>query len=385
MPTLPRLLSPATDRSAARRPSWAWSALLLLTVLHTLWVLAGSRPEELRVLIGNLVFLPIYALAAVLTYRAARAHEGKLRRAWSFISAALLAWGLGQVAYTYLDLTHRAVPFPSVADVGFLLFVPLFLTGVLHLCAPTSSRTQILTFVLDVLIIMLTVAGLVLPWVQRSVFAFDLSFAALAHPTSDLLLVTILVFLLGHPGNPGRTHAGLLGLGVLAFSGAHVGYGYLSAGGTYQVGQIIDPLWNWGAVMFALAAHRSTQPGHAGQTVRGRWGRLAPRALQFLPYVAITVSFARMFLPSPAGSWTPALNGIAMTVAFLVLLRLLVAEFQNARLTRWLRVQAYTDALTGLPNRAALYEQLPVFIARAGAAPRSVGAVHRPRPFQTRQ
>lgn len=338
--------------------------LIVLTSLHTLWVMGGAQPEALRVWIGNLAFLPIYALAALLTASAARSHQGKLRRAWRFITVALLAWGLGQVAYTYLDVTERTVPFPSVADVGFLLFVPLFLTGVLHFVSVPASRTYVAVFMLDVLIIMLTVAGLVLPWAEQGPLALKPSLATLAHPFSDLLLlVTLLVFTLRQP-NSGRAQPALLALGVLAFSAAHVGYGYLSAERTYHVGQVIDPLWNWGAVMFALAACRSTLPPGMNTARQKRWSRLAPRTLQLLPYAAITLSFVGMFQPSAEGSWAPLFS---MAVAALVLVRLLIAEFQNGRLTRQLHTQAYTDSLTGLPNRAALYEALPAIVARAVA------------------
>jgi hypothetical protein len=47
------------------------------------------------------------------------------RMAWVFLGASSFSWAIGQAVWCYYDLFRRvAVPFPSLADVGYLTAVP---------------------------------------------------------------------------------------------------------------------------------------------------------------------------------------------------------------------------------------------------------------------
>jgi hypothetical protein len=47
------------------------------------------------------------------------------RRTWKLLGASALSWGCGQAAWTwYENLLGREVPFPSLADVGYLARPP---------------------------------------------------------------------------------------------------------------------------------------------------------------------------------------------------------------------------------------------------------------------
>ena len=54
---------------------------------------------------------------------AARRTAGHRRRAWAWLSAGTGAWAAGQAVWSFYEVVlGREVPFPSLADVGFLLF-----------------------------------------------------------------------------------------------------------------------------------------------------------------------------------------------------------------------------------------------------------------------
>ena len=57
---------------------------------------------------------------------AVAARPGGPTRAWRLLGLACLSWGCGQAAWTwYESVLGREVPFPSIADIGYLAFVPL--------------------------------------------------------------------------------------------------------------------------------------------------------------------------------------------------------------------------------------------------------------------
>src|SRR6185436_3072688 len=58
---------------------------------------------------------------------ARRSPNGPL--AWALVGAGVVAWGLGQAVWTYYEVWLSAeVPFPSLADAGYLTF-PLLAAG----------------------------------------------------------------------------------------------------------------------------------------------------------------------------------------------------------------------------------------------------------------
>src|SRR6187551_1485296 len=70
-------------------------------------------------------------IAAPMAAAAARRTVGRERVAWFLLAAASLAWGLGQLLWTWFEVIDGTeAPFPSWADVGFLAAVPFLLAGV---------------------------------------------------------------------------------------------------------------------------------------------------------------------------------------------------------------------------------------------------------------
>ena len=92
--------------------------------LYTHWL----TPHALQVLgaVSKLIFL---LMAAVFAWTSARAFEpgNPVRPAWRLLAAGTLSFFLGQLTYApYQLVLNRDPPFPSVADVFFMLAYPLF-------------------------------------------------------------------------------------------------------------------------------------------------------------------------------------------------------------------------------------------------------------------
>src|SRR5205807_894149 len=56
------------------------------------------------------------------------------RAGWILLGASALSWAGGEVIWSYYEtIVGRQVPFPSLADAGYLLAVPLEVAGILLL------------------------------------------------------------------------------------------------------------------------------------------------------------------------------------------------------------------------------------------------------------
>ena len=108
----------------------AWSAVLAL------------RPNAgYTQTVSNFGLMLVALTAGAQAFRRSRREVGGSARAWRMLGLACLSWGLGQAVWTwYESMLGREVPFPSLADIGYLMFVPLAAGALLVLpeCATTS-------------------------------------------------------------------------------------------------------------------------------------------------------------------------------------------------------------------------------------------------------
>jgi diguanylate cyclase (GGDEF)-like protein/PAS domain S-box-containing protein len=233
-------------------------------------------------------------LAAVACAAAARRHVGRSRLAWLLISASALSWSMGEAVWSYYELwLGRQVPFPSLADAGFLGAVPLAAAGI-ALFAPARRRAVIrLATVLDGLII----AGslLAVSWITilETIYSHGADSVAaqaigLAYPLSDVVILTMLLLLLaGRVRARNRFRLTLLAGGLLANLLADSGFAYLTTVNSYGPAQPIDTGWVAGYVLIALAGFRAwlipVDPPQPKEQVPSLWQL-------FLPYIPMTIA-----------------------------------------------------------------------------------------------
>src|ERR1035437_2232177 len=76
------------------------------------------------------------------------------RTAWAFLGASSFSWATGQAVWCYYDLLRRVVvPFPSLADAGYLTAVPLAIMGLLAFPSELRRVTSRLGALLDGILI----------------------------------------------------------------------------------------------------------------------------------------------------------------------------------------------------------------------------------------
>jgi diguanylate cyclase (GGDEF)-like protein len=288
------------------------------------------------------------------------------RVAWSLIGVGILLWGVGDVYYTFVLEQRAEIPFPSLADAGYLgFYLPAYIgVGLL-------VREHVVGFVrslwLDGLIAGLTVAalasGVVLELVLRSLGPHPGLHAAvatnLAYPLGDTLLLAIVIGLASLSGwRLNRTWL-LVGGGLLLFGIADSVYLVRVAVNSYTYGSLLD--LGWPASMMLLAAAAAARP----RSVRA--GSLEGRRLLVVPAL-----FASMDLLLVVVDHWVRLNPLATSFAALalaaVIARMCLTFLEYLRMLRATQQEAVTDPLTGLGNRRALIADLNA--AASGDEPR---------------
>lgn len=286
------------------------------------------------------------------------------RRFWLLIGLGLLAWAAGETVWSVYELLlGRATPFPSAADVGFLLF-PVLTTAALWMLPWTAaSRPGRLRETLDGLIVVCSLFAVswvvVLGPVYRAGADGPLgTVIGLAYPATDVVLASMLVLALTRVSRAARPVLLLLGAGMLCLAVSDSAFTYLTAESAY-VSNTLDLGWIAGFLVIGLAACRPpAAAGAAREDAATPW-------LVALPYVPLIVCLGVLAARwASAGSLDSAASVAAAMLLVLVLLRQLVAVLDNMRLAVTVRAregelrwQAFHDPLTGLANRAVFRDR----------------------------
>jgi signal transduction histidine kinase len=329
-------------------------ALLLLAgaagvAFNVAWVRFQFFGDVATGAFSDLIGVPASFAATIGCLVAARGAEARTRRAWRLFAAGMASWCIGETIWTYYELVlHQEVPFPSFADVGFLLLVPLAVAGMLTLpTAPRSAATRVRA-ILDGLIVGGSVMFIGWTFVledtikagEGTILSQVIGFA---YPLGDLVIIACVLYVFGRARSHERRGLALICAGLLSLACADSGFTYMTLHNMYSSGNLVDPMWNLGFVLIALGAVR--RPAFSASETDER--RVGP--------IAIIAPYGPFMLATAVAVWVQitrgALTGIeffnAIGVIACLTSRQLLALFDNCRLNRDLesRVAARTAEL----------------------------------------
>lgn len=330
------------------------SLVLLLGVsvlIHTAALIFSWGGEALQTLLGNTLNLPVNLLCFAIMLWVSRRHQGAMRRAWAWMAMAFLAYTVGDLVWAYLELVLQAEPFPSVADLFYILFPIGLGIGLWQLPKTRLSRLENLKLALDVLVVVAAVG--VFSWqafLAQTVQDYGQDWLTLGvslfYPTADLVLLALLLLIAFRQQFSGAYQVGLgLGLSLLIF--ADITFNVQSATESYVTGTPLDSLWSWANFCFGLAAYSSlqNQPTRWSQTLQFAAARFHNLTF-FAPYGAILLTFVLAIRNSSVEGLVEAgtLVGVAV-VTLLVVARQAVAFSENRHLTA--QLQRFNQELEG--------------------------------------
>jgi len=330
-------MSTAVRRLLSARQLAAFAAAPAVTAV---WATALAWGGELSQLLSNLG-LAVAALSAALSCAVtARRCSERVRPVWELLGLSAASWGAGRLAWTwYESVLGNEVPFPSLADIGYLGAVPLAAAALLRLPLGSLTLAGRVRAILDGLLIaasMLLVSWIVVlgPLLRAGADSLLATTISLAHPLGDAVIVTLVLYVVLRARATERrapVPIAMMGVALSALAVADSGFLYLTLTDSYSSGSVIDAGWFCGYVMLAVAA-RQPQPDvdEAGEPDRRPLGMLLPYAAVVLAVGVSSLELVRTGAADPFVSWARSVIMICIVARQLLTLR------ENMGLTRHL-------------------------------------------------
>jgi hypothetical protein len=279
-----------------------------------------------------------------------RGHE---RLAWILIGCGCIAWAIGECFWRYYSSIGQS-PFPSLADFGYSTLPPLIFLGLI--LQPFSGmgirRTLV---VLDSLISMgslFAIAWFLLlgSLAQDPGEANFAKFLGLYYPTSDIALLSCVVFLLLREqgrvfqATASRISLLILGAGLCVYAIADFNFNVQQNLGTFVDGTWPDLGWPLGMMTVGVAAYlRQFLPASIVRGTSSEDGEKKPsRQLRFglpqaVPYLLLTLLFLVLVINVFSADKTqqgirPVLIVVTIIVVSLVAVRQVVTILENEHL-----------------------------------------------------
>jgi two-component system, cell cycle response regulator len=324
----------------------------LLMVFYAGLVWFGLNADGL----GQVIDVPLYSaleVSAALFCLARPLLRPDNRATWLAVGLGIACFTAGDLYFSFVLAEREAIPYPSLADAGYVALYPLVYLG-LGLLLRGRTLQENRSFWLDGTIAGLTVAAVGAALLFSTIIdttggAFWTVVTNLAYPLGDLGLIVIVLATLGLTGwQLDRVWACALA-GCAVFAVTDCAYLYQTAQGTYVQSTILDAGWPAGLLLFAIA---SWQPQRA----------VVHRRLEGFRMLVVPVGFGLLSLGLLVYDHFERLNGTALVFSTLsiaaVIGRLALTFRENTRLLERSRTEAETDALTGLANRRKLLADL---------------------------
>lgn len=342
-------------------------AAAIYLLAFTLWLQRGWGGPAAVSVVGHVGSILAGCFAVFCVVATMRRSVGRRRRAWGMLAAAIACWVLGDSAWALHSLVLRTAPFPSAADIGYVLFYLNACAALLLLFAASSRLLMRVLFdglmVAGSLFIILWSAGLgdTFDSSDGRWFAFAVSVAYLM---ADLLLLTLAVLVLLTAPTEQRAVLMTITLGVGLLAVADGLFVVLDARGQYSSGGFVDVAWVAGLLLLGVAATAGARVDHHATDTT-----LTPSRLAFwIPYVPVTG--AAVAVVDSRSSVVLLL--VVLLVVFAIVGRQFVVSDENRRLLASLSEQASRDSLTGLANRAMFRDRLTRALAEPQPDRRSV-------------
>ena len=352
---------------------------IAIWALFAVWLLVADPDSRSTTAIVDVVETVVTLAAGLICLSAARRSVNG-PTSWLLGGAGIIAWSLGQAVWTWYEVVLGVeVPFPSLADIGYLTFPVLASIGVaLYHASHRSQRSSIGAALEGVL---LAASLFAISWFtllqgliesgSPAAYGFWLS---LAYPIGDVILLAMVLHAVSQLRSAPAS-LWLLCTGLMLMAVADSAFVWMVEQGSFATGGWVDLAWITAFAVIAVGGWRAHIETDLEET------RLhAPRIGLLLPYVPFALGMGVI----AARGWTGELGRVDLVVAgiliALVLARQFVALIDNQALLSSLRAReaelqhlALHDPLTGLANRVLFGDRLQHAIGLGARTEVSIG------------
>jgi diguanylate cyclase len=327
---------------------------IVVVAVEGVWLLTAGPAAALISDVGATVVASCAATVCAIT---AGRHPPALRRFWLLLSATMALAAAGRSIWTVGRITGDSLPHTPLIGLVFFAGIVTGTAALLYVVSAPRSAVGRARVVLDGVIVGLALVPVAWTVVYQEMIRAELDDPArslgMLYPMVDLIQLAVLISVAG-PARPLWPPLTFLGASLVVRAGADTVYVSMIAQAQYQPGHPLDVCWPLSYLLVALAG-RYPPPAELDQTDETAepapmpWWRVA------LPYLTVGAAVVAIVA---AGEPSPLIYGSSVALLAALAVRQALAANENRRLAMRLRRLAYTDQLTGLPNRLLFTRRL---------------------------
>jgi len=273
-----------------------------IAIAYMLLVLFLSDNRSLLTVINDLL-LPILCVvsACLLLLASRRSSFVQMRRSWLALAIGQALIGMGSATWAILELGLDQPPFPSLADVFYILAYPFMALGILLMPAKPLKRRDWIKTMLDIGIVLLSAATILWFFIISPILnagggdTLAMAFS-LAYPLMDLLLVfSILDLLFRRQTYSEYAALALMAAAFVLFIATDIGFAVQSLTGIYTTGGLLDTGYIIGYSILGLAGFAQAISKEV-PVLREPLMSDRPRLALYIPYIAAGIAFLSIIL-----------------------------------------------------------------------------------------
>ncbi len=237
---------------------WSWAAVVVFLISAAIFTFGLPRAINLYVVDAIFALVAWFAtIAAYVTMRAFRRNDS-LKGVWAVLTAGLALWALGETSWFIIEAILGLDPYPSIADLFWVLGYPIVFVGLVlgmkTLHVRPSSGGKIIGTAL-ILIIAFDLWYFVLSVILPAKAPLIQKFLNIYYPVGDLILLSPVIYSLMTLKYRAVDYSWkliALGLGLIMVN--DVIFSYLAIIDVYQSGSLLDSFWIGGYLIIGLGS-----------------------------------------------------------------------------------------------------------------------------------
>lgn len=312
--------------------------IILYALIYYSWIFLSPGTDSVYTLGGNSLSLIGTIFPSIWLYQAIKRATPLHKSFWTLLTLGSVSYFIAELFwFTYESLLIRPLPYPSIADLFYLLNITFFISAFVHKLYQNRRSLQVARHVFDVLLTLILITTL--KWyffleplvLSEGVSRLDL-FISLLHPLGDLVLLycLTLIYFTGKTIFSRKMQTYYL-FGVLVYIVADSLFLYLVSINEYNSGSLIDPLFVLAVMLIGYTGLLQKEVSlTADETVVNEKKRI-PYLQYTLPYLSVAILYSMMILSINA--FNSIIVGVGLSLALLSI-RQLIVHLDNLKLLK---------------------------------------------------
>ncbi len=242
---------------------FSFISILAIIIFHVYYSF-GSFDENSLTVISDVEAVIVKLGTTLALFWAAyrsRQHSSPNARAWLLLAIAQVTNTIADILWAVFEVGFNISPYPSTADIFYLLYYPLFFVAILNFPTRKIQSLDWVKRTLDLVTMLIGAFAIFWNYILGPIFEHsqDLPtierFLAFAYPIGDLILLwAVLIIFYNRIHGESSGPIFLLTIGVFFMVIADFGFSVQTALGTYVSGGLLDSGWIAQDLLFWIAA-----------------------------------------------------------------------------------------------------------------------------------